>query len=80
LMAPDNIDPGPSPYEALPRGADMRVAARRTTRVGNRQGDILEDLGVKPDILYRMTRRDVMDGNLDLIDMAIAELAKPATP
>jgi imidazolonepropionase-like amidohydrolase len=75
LMAPDNIDPGPSPYRALPRGSDMRVAARRTTRVGGRQGDILEDLGVKPDIRYSMTRRDVLEGNRDLIDRAIAELA-----
>jgi C-terminal processing protease CtpA/Prc len=80
LMAPDNTDPGPSPYQPLPRGADMRVAARRTTRVGDRQGDILEDLGVKPDIVYRMTRRDVMEGNLDLIDAAIAELVKAASP
>jgi imidazolonepropionase-like amidohydrolase len=75
LMAPDNVDPGPSPYRPLPRGSDMRVAARRTTRVGDRQGDILEDLGVKPDIRYSMTRRDVLEGNRDLIDLAIAELA-----
>jgi imidazolonepropionase-like amidohydrolase len=75
LMAPDNVDPGPSPYQPLPRGSDMRVAARRTTRVGGRQGDILEDLGVKPDIRYFMTRRDVLEGNRDLIDLAIAELA-----
>ena len=80
LMVPDNTDPGESPYLALPRGSDMRVAARRTTRVGNRQGDILEDLGVKPDIPYRMSRRDVLHGNLDLIDAAIGELAKRATP
>ena len=80
LMVPDNTDPGPSPYVPLPRGSDMRVAARRTTRVGNRQGDILEDLGVKPDIPYRMTRRDVLQGNRDLIDAAIAELADAPTP
>ena len=78
-MVPDNIDPGESPYKPLPRGSDMRVAARRTTRVGDRQGDILEDLGVKPDVVYRMTRRDVMEGNLDLIDAAIAELVKAST-
>lgn len=75
LMAPDNIDPGPSPYRPLPRGSDMRVAARRTTRVGTRQGDVLEDLGVKPDIRYHMTRRDILEGNRDLIDLAIGELA-----
>ena len=75
LMTPDNVDPGPSPYRTLPRGSDMRVAARRTTRVGARQGDVLEDLGVKPDIRYHMTRRDVLEGNRDLLDLAIAELA-----
>ena len=77
LMLPDNLaDPGPSPYEPLPRGAEMRVAVRRTTRVGVNQGDILEDLGVVPDVPYRMTRRDVLDGNQDLMDAAIGELAK----
>jgi cytosine/adenosine deaminase-related metal-dependent hydrolase len=77
LMLPDNVaNPAASPYRPLPRGSDMRVAARRTTRVGIKQGDILEDLGVKPDIRYRMTRRDILEGNRDLIDTAIVELAK----
>jgi hypothetical protein len=76
LLAPDNIDPGPSPYRALPRGSDIRVAIRRTTRVADNPGDVLEDLGVTPDMPYEMTRRDVLDGNRDLIDTAIAELAK----
>jgi C-terminal processing protease CtpA/Prc len=78
LMAPDNLDPGPSPYRHLPRGSDMRVAARRTTRVVVNQGDVLEDLGVKPDISYAMTRRDVLQGNIDLIDRAITELSTRA--
>lgn len=76
LTAPDNIDPGPSPYRALPRGSDIRVAIRRTTRVADNPGDVLEDLGVTPDIRYEMTTRDILDGNRDLIDTAIAELAK----
>jgi imidazolonepropionase-like amidohydrolase len=76
LVAPDNVaSPPASPYQRLPRGADMRVAARRTTRVGTKQGDILEDLGVTPDIRHRMTRRDLLEGNVDLIDTAIADLA-----
>ena len=77
LLVPDNlVDPGPSPYQRLPRGSDMRVAVRRTIRVGPKQGDILEDLGVQPDIRYDMTRRDVLEGNPDLIDRAIVELAQ----
>lgn len=75
LMEPDNQDPGPSPYEPLPRGADLRVAVRRTTRVGANSGNILEDLGVSPDVPYRMTRNDVMGQNQDLIDTAVDLLA-----
>ena len=48
LMEPDNEDPGPSPFQVLPRGADLRVAVRRTTRVGSNAGNVLEDLGVVP--------------------------------
>jgi imidazolonepropionase-like amidohydrolase len=74
LLEPDNEEVGASPYEPLPGGADMRVAIRRTTRVGARAGDILEDLGVVPDVVYRMTRRDVTSHNEDLIDCAIGLL------
>lgn len=75
LMEPDNDDPGPSPYAPLPRGADLRVAVRRTTRVGANAGNVLEDLGVTPDVVYRITRRDVMGHNQDLIDTALELLA-----
>ena len=63
-----------SPFEALPGGADMRVAIRRTTRVGDNAGLPLEDLGVRPDTIHRMTRDDVLEGNRDLIAAAAAEL------
>lgn len=62
-----------SPIEALPRGVDMRVAIRRTTRVGDNAGLPLEDLGVQPDAIHRMTRDDVLEGNRDLV-AAAAEL------
>jgi len=58
------------PYKILPNGADMRVAIRRTMRVGEQSGTPLEDLGVKPDSRHYMTRDDVLDGNKDLIDHA----------
>ncbi len=63
-----------SPFKALPGGADMRVAIRRTTRVGKNAGLPLEDLGVQPDEIHRMTRDDVMQGNRDLIAAARALL------
>jgi hypothetical protein len=62
-------DPG-SPYAALPKGADMRVAIRRTLRVGKVAGTPVEDLGIVPDERHRMTRRDVLEGNVDLLEHA----------
>lgn len=63
-------------YQPLPNGADLRVAIRRTVRVGPKAGDIVEDIGVVPDVVHRMTRRDVLEGNLDLIEAAAAVLAR----
>ena len=59
-----------SPFKELPGGANMRVAIRRTTRVGDNAGLPLEDLGVQPDAIHRMTRDVVLDGNRDLIAAA----------
>ena len=53
----------------------MRVAARRSTRVGQRSGVPLEDLGVAPDERYHMTRADLLQGNVDLIARAAKILA-----
>lgn len=63
-------------FPPLPRGADFRVAVRRTTRVLARSGTPLEDLGVRPDELHLMTRRDVLHGNVDLINRAAEILAQ----
>jgi cytosine/adenosine deaminase-related metal-dependent hydrolase len=57
-------------YKALPRGANFRAAVRRTIRVGKRAGDVVEDLGVRPTAVHRMTRRDLINGNVDLLDEA----------
>jgi hypothetical protein len=74
LLAVPPADPG-SPYAALPKGANMRVAIRRTLRVGSLAGTPVEDLGVQPNQRHRMTRRDVLEGNVDLLDRAGALLA-----
>jgi hypothetical protein len=63
----------PNPFTQLPKGVDMRVAARRSTRVGRYLGVPLEDLGVVPDERHFMTRADLLNGNVDLIARA-AEL------
>jgi Peptidase family S41 len=64
-----------TPYAALPRQADMRVAIRRTLRVGKLAGTPVEDLGVRSDERHEMTRRDVLENNVDLLDAAGALLA-----
>lgn len=59
-----------SPYRDLPGGADMRVAIRRGARVNANSGVQLEDLGVVPDHLHRLSRKDVLHGNADLMAAA----------
>ena len=69
LLGPD------SPIRPLPKGSAMRVAIRRSTRVGPRSGEPLEDLGVKPGEIHRMTRNDLLNDNEDLILRAAGILA-----
>jgi len=64
-----DILPG-SVYQPLPNGAGMRVAIRRTLRVGRRAGAPVEDLGVIPDERHDLTRNDLLNGNVDLINRA----------
>ncbi|WP_326750785.1 S41 family peptidase [Streptomyces hirsutus] len=59
-----------TPYVPLPKGAGMRVSIRRTLRVGALSGTPVEDLGVVPDELHRMTRRDLLEDNADLFNRA----------
>ncbi|HEY0385570.1 MAG TPA: S41 family peptidase, partial [Pyrinomonadaceae bacterium] len=65
-----------SPFAPLPKGASFRVAIRRTTRVGARASVPVEDLGVLPDDIHPMTRDDVLEGNVDLINHAARMLPK----
>jgi C-terminal processing protease CtpA/Prc len=64
------LEVSPNPFTTLPGEAGMRVAARRSTRVGTRSGVPLEDLGVVPDERYYMTRADLLEHNVDLISRA----------
>jgi hypothetical protein len=65
------------PFKALPGGAMLRVALRRSLRVGDRWGgQPVEDLGVIPDVRHEMTARDLMEGNVDLMEAAGAILAE----
>jgi hypothetical protein len=65
-----------SPFKPLPRGAGMRVAIRRTIRVGEQAGTPVEDFGVIPEYFHKMTRDDLINANVDLINHAAELLAQ----
>lgn len=62
------------PFRALPRGARLYIALRRSLRVGNQAGRPVEDLGVRPDVFYRMTEDDLLYQNQGLVRRAITIL------
>ncbi|MFN8196112.1 MAG: S41 family peptidase [Nocardioidaceae bacterium] len=64
-----------SALKQLPKGTQMRVALRRCLRVGTRMGQPVEDLGVVPDSLHELTKRDLLEENADLMAAAGALLA-----
>ena len=59
-----------SPFVELPREVDFSITFRRFLRVGRHAGTEIEDFGVIRDYPHRMTRNDVLKGNVDLIDEA----------
>lgn len=65
-----------TPFRKLPHNAGMRVAIRRSIRRGASAGTPLEELGVVPDKLHRMTSDDLMKGNVNLINQAGAMLSR----
>ncbi len=71
-------DPGDAetPYQPLPNKANMRVSIRRTLRVGKLAGTPVEDLGVRPTHQHQLTRADLLQGNVDLLNRAGALLAE----
>ncbi len=60
--------------EPLPQNLAMNVALRRAVRVGERAGMPLESFGVEPDHCYRMTYRDLVGDNEDLVAFAVDKL------
>jgi hypothetical protein len=69
LIRAQKTDPN-SPFKKLPKGAEMIVAMRRSMRVGLRAGSPLEEFGVAPDVLHLMTKRDLLEDNVDLMARA----------
>lgn len=72
-----NFLPGEeSPFKTMPRKASFRVAIRHTTRVGQRSGVLVEDLGITPDQIHRTTKNDVLNNDVDLVEHAAKILAQ----
>ncbi|HEY0733712.1 MAG TPA: S41 family peptidase [Herpetosiphonaceae bacterium] len=57
-------------FNPLPRGAEMRVAMRRCLRVQENAGIPIEDLGIIPDARHYMTKQDLLENNVVLLDKA----------
>jgi hypothetical protein len=55
-------------------GGSFTVAVRRATRVGDRAGLPLEDIGVIADTVHHLTRADLTNGNRQLLRAAAALL------
>jgi hypothetical protein len=68
----------PTGLANLPTGILLSLTMRRALRVRANEGRVLEDVGIVPDILYRMTLRDVMEQNQDLFERAGKELSSAA--
>jgi C-terminal processing protease CtpA/Prc len=64
-----------SPLSQLPRDAGMRVALRRTLRVGPEAGTEMEDFGIVPNKQHALTKDDVLNDDPDLLAAAAALLA-----
>jgi C-terminal processing protease CtpA/Prc len=63
-----------SPFKPLPRDTGLRVAIRRSIRVGKREGRPLEELGITPNQRYYMTKLDLIGHNETLIAEAVRHL------
>jgi hypothetical protein len=56
--------------QPLPQGAELRVAMRRSLRIGRNAGLELEERGVVPKYVHDLTRRDLLCGGPDMMAAA----------
>lgn len=63
------------PLPRRPPGIGFSISVRRITRSGRSAGLAIEDVGVAGDERYDMTERDLLAGNVDLIDFCARLLA-----
>ncbi len=72
------VDRGHLGLAELPAGVRLGITMRRCVRVGKSEGRLLEDLGIEPDVYYRMTFKDITEQNQDMIARACLELSAMA--
>ena len=65
--------------EKLPRKAGLNMAICRTSRVLDRLLEPVEDVGVKSDIRWRLTKRDLQEQSCDLLNAACETLRQLPT-
>jgi hypothetical protein len=65
-----------TPLAPMAAGVGMRVAIRRTLRVGPEAGTEIEDLGAPSDIIHLQTLDDVLYGDRDLLNRACLVLSE----
>jgi len=68
------MNPAGLPLPALAHGANFTMALRRAVRTGDADGALIEDGGIAGQP-YAMTKRDIFDGNKDLIEHCAQILA-----
>lgn len=64
---------------SLPGGASMSLALRRSIRTGQHSGQPIEDIGIIPDVIHRLTKNDIVHANQDLLNKAGEILASKPT-
>ena len=67
------------PLEKLPGDAQLGLAIRRSSRVAANAGKVIEDVGVKADVRYHVTRKDLVDHDRDLLAFACTHLGSQPT-
>ncbi len=56
-----------NPFKALPYAQNMRVAWRQSIRSGKFEGGLIEDLGVRSDLVVPVKKEDVGNGSKELM-------------
>lgn len=64
----------PIALPALPDGINLTFSFRRATRAGPSEGLPIEDVGVGGGERYALTRKDLLEGNVDLLKHCIQRL------